>query len=87
MASLITTLGRKSQAELGLILPHEHVFTDLRIPDQTDLGRVEPPGQAQAPQVLLRWALVVAAQVGDGDGAPRARDVSYPEEPGDPTQV
>jgi phosphotriesterase-related protein len=40
MAHLITTLGPKSADELGLILPHEHVFVDLRTPDQ--------PGYAQA---------------------------------------
>lgn len=34
MANLITTLGRFSKDELGLILPHEHVFVDLRTPDQ-----------------------------------------------------
>ena len=37
---LITTLGPKSQPELGMILPHEHVFVDLRTWDQ--------PGYAQA---------------------------------------
>src|SRR5688572_20390704 len=40
MANLITTLGPKSADELGLILPHEHVFVDLRTWDQ--------PGYAQA---------------------------------------
>ena len=30
MTSLITTLGPKSVQELGMILPHEHVFVDLR---------------------------------------------------------
>ena len=38
MAQLITTLGPRT--DLGLILPHEHVFVDLRTPDQ--------PGHAQA---------------------------------------
>ena len=33
MKKLITTLGPKSAGELGLILPHEHVFVDLRKPD------------------------------------------------------
>ncbi len=37
---LITTLGPKRADELGLILPHEHVFVDLRTWDQ--------PGYAQA---------------------------------------
>ncbi len=40
MPSLITTLGPKRADELGMILPHEHVFVDLRTPDQ--------PGYAQA---------------------------------------
>lgn len=35
-----TTLGPKSKSELGMILPHEHVFVDLRTPDQ--------PGYAEA---------------------------------------
>jgi phosphotriesterase-related protein len=40
MAHLITTLGAKNADELGMILPHEHVFVDLRTWDQ--------PGYAQA---------------------------------------
>lgn len=40
MKHLITTLGPKTADELGIILPHEHVFVDLRTPDQ--------PGQGQA---------------------------------------
>ncbi len=34
MAELITTLGPKGAPELGPILPHEHVFVDLRTWDQ-----------------------------------------------------
>ncbi|MBC7811841.1 MAG: esterase, partial [Burkholderiales bacterium] len=30
MAQLITTLGPKNADELGMILPHEHIFVDLR---------------------------------------------------------
>jgi len=37
---LITTLGAKSKDELGVILPHEHIFVDLRTWDQ--------PGYAEA---------------------------------------
>ena len=37
---LHTTLGPKRGDELGMILPHEHIFVDLRTPDQ--------PGYAQA---------------------------------------
>lgn len=40
MTELITTLGPKNASELGMILPHEHVFVDLRTWDQ--------PGYAQA---------------------------------------
>ena len=40
MRQLFTTLGPLTKAQLGLILPHEHVFVDLRTPDQ--------PGYAQA---------------------------------------
>jgi predicted metal-dependent phosphotriesterase family hydrolase len=29
MAKLFTTLGAKTFDELGLILPHEHIFVDL----------------------------------------------------------
>lgn len=37
---LTTTLGPRTRKQLGMILPHEHVFVDLRTPDQ--------PGYAQA---------------------------------------
>jgi len=40
MPYLITTLGPKHADELGMVLPHEHVFVDLRTWDQ--------PGYAQA---------------------------------------
>src|SRR5437868_2220653 len=38
--ALFTTLGPLTEDRLGMILPHEHVFVDLRTPDQ--------PGYAQA---------------------------------------
>jgi phosphotriesterase-related protein len=41
MADLITTLGPKNADELGLILPHEHVFVDLRTPAQLKHGAVD----------------------------------------------
>lgn len=40
MTQLITTLGPFGRDQLGMILPHEHVFVDLRTPDK--------PGYAQA---------------------------------------
>src|SRR5512139_2488393 len=40
MSHLITTLGPLSAADVGMILPHEHLFVDLRTG--------EPPGFADA---------------------------------------
>ncbi len=40
MPQLITTQGPRTADTLGMILPHEHVFVDLRTPDQ--------PGHAEA---------------------------------------
>ena len=40
MPSLITTLGARNEQDLGVILPHEHIFTDLR--------RCDAPGYAEA---------------------------------------
>lgn len=40
MAELVTTQGRMTAAQAGMILPHEHVFVDLRTWDQ--------PGYAEA---------------------------------------
>ncbi|HOU14799.1 MAG TPA: esterase [Anaerolineae bacterium] len=34
MSQLMTTLGPKLGDELGMILPHEHIFVDVRPPDQ-----------------------------------------------------
>lgn len=39
MAQLITTLGPKAEHELGLILPHEHIFVDLRSLDTSGHGQ------------------------------------------------
>lgn len=47
---LITTLGPKSAGELGFILPHEHVFVDLRSWDQPGYA------QANAPDVIALMA-------------------------------
>lgn len=65
MRRLYTTLGELSAEQLGMILPHEHVFVDLRTPDQ--------PGYAQAsedevlalmvPQIEAIKALGVTALV------------------------
>ena len=39
MSHLITTLGPKSEVELGMILPHEHIFVDLRSLDTPGFGQ------------------------------------------------
>jgi phosphotriesterase-related protein len=41
MANLITTLGPLKANELGMILPHEHVFVDLRTWDKPGYGEAE----------------------------------------------
>jgi phosphotriesterase-related protein len=60
MAHLITTLGPRSADSLGMILPHEHIFVDLR--------QGNPPGFAQADPAdviaLMRPELEKAAQTG-----------------------
>lgn len=43
MAQLITTLGPKSADELGMILPHEHVFVDLRTWDKPGYAEADAP--------------------------------------------
>jgi phosphotriesterase-related protein len=65
VASLITTLGLKSQADLGLILPHEHVFVDLRTPDQPGQGQAEAAKVValMAPQIVQAQAAGVTAIV------------------------
>lgn len=42
MKVLHTTLGPKLAEELGMILPHEHVFVDLRTPDQPGYAEADP---------------------------------------------
>jgi phosphotriesterase-related protein len=42
MASIMTTLGPKSPHDLGLVLPHEHVFVDLRTWDQPGYAEADP---------------------------------------------
>jgi len=41
MVQLITTLGPKNADELGMILPHEHIFVDLRTWDKPGYGEAE----------------------------------------------
>ena len=65
MAQLITTLGPKSADKLGLILPHEHVFVDLRTYDQPGYAQADSAEviALMAPEITQAQALGVTAIV------------------------
>jgi phosphotriesterase-related protein len=73
MARIISTLGPKSSAELGIILPHEHIFVDLRTWDTPGYAQaqVEEVIQLMAPEVIRAkeagvTAIVECSTVGVG---------------------
>ena len=53
MTGITTTLGLKSSIELGMILPHEHIFVDLRTWDTPGYAQadVEEVIQLMAPEI------------------------------------
>ncbi len=65
MGELITTQGRKTADELGMILPHEHVFVDLRTWDQPGYAeaRAEDVISLMAPELEKARAAGVTALV------------------------
>lgn len=65
MKVLHTTLGPKRADELGMILPHEHVFVDLRTPDQPGYGVADPADvvKLMAPEIEAIKARGVTALV------------------------
>ena len=65
MAHLVTTLGPKALADLGPILPHEHVSVDLRTWDQPGYGEADPVDvvRLMAPELERARAAGVAAIV------------------------
>jgi phosphotriesterase-related protein len=65
MANLITTLGPKSSHELGMILPHEHVFVDLRTWNTPDYAQAEVESvlRLMAPEITRAQAAGVTAIV------------------------
>lgn len=65
MRRLYTTLGALSADQLGMILPHEHVFVDLRTPDQPGYAEasVEEVLALMVPQIEAIKALGVTALV------------------------
>lgn len=83
MAQLITTLGPKQAHEVGIILPHEHVFVDLRTPntpgyaeaDTADVIRLMAP-EIQRAQAAGITALVECTPTGVGRRADILRAVS-----------
>lgn len=62
---LHTTLGALRRDELGMILPHEHVFVDLRTPDQPGYAEAAEADVValMAPQVAAAKALGITALV------------------------
>ena len=65
MALLYTTLGPKRRDELGMILPHEHVFVDLRTPDQPGYAEADTADivRLMAPEIERIKALGITALV------------------------
>jgi phosphotriesterase-related protein len=65
MRHLYTTLGPLQAQDLGMILPHEHVFVDLRTPDAPGYAEAEAADVValMAPQIEAIKALGVTALV------------------------
>lgn len=65
MKLLHTTLGPKRGDELGMILPHEHVFVDLRTPDQPGYAEADPADvvRLMSPQIEAIKARGITALV------------------------
>lgn len=70
MSKLLTTLGPKGADELGMILPHEHVFVDLRTWDQPGYGEADPADvvRLMAPELERARAAGVTAIVEPSTG-------------------
>jgi phosphotriesterase-related protein len=83
MVRITTTLGLKSSAELGMILPHEHIFVDLRTWDTPGYAQaeVEEVIRLMAPEIIKAQkagvtAIVECSTVGVGRRADIDRAVS-----------
>jgi phosphotriesterase-related protein len=83
MPSLITNLGPLRADQLGMILPHEHIFVDLRTPDQPGYAQAETADVValMAPEIERAraagvTAIVDCAPVGVGRRADILRAVS-----------
>jgi len=62
---VITTMGAKSADELGMILPHEHVFVDLRSMDTPGFAEADPADviALMAPEIERARSLGISAIV------------------------
>ena len=83
MAKIITTLGPRSSSQLGMILPHEHVFVDLRTWDTPGYAQAEAEEviRLMAPEMIRAQksgvsAIVECSTVGVGRRADIDRAVS-----------
>ena len=65
MVKLITTLGPKSAADVAMILPHEHIFVDLRTWDTPGYAQAETEAvvQLMAPEIAKAQKAAVTAIV------------------------
>jgi phosphotriesterase-related protein len=65
MAKIITTLGPRSSSQLGMILPHEHVFVDLRTWDTPGYAQAEAEEvvRLMAPEMIRAQKMGVSAIV------------------------
>ena len=65
MATIMTTLGPMGADDLGMILPHEHVFVDLRTWDQPGYSEADPAAVValMAPEIERARAAGVTAIV------------------------
>jgi phosphotriesterase-related protein len=65
MPQLITTLGPKNANEVGMILPHEHIFVDLRPQDTSDFAQADAADvvRLMAPEIEKARAAGVTALV------------------------
>jgi phosphotriesterase-related protein len=65
MANIITTLGPLGADQLGVVLPHEHVFVDLRTWDQPGYAEADPAAVValMAPEIERARAVGVTAIV------------------------
>lgn len=80
---LITTRGPIERAAAGLILPHEHIFTDLRGPEAKGYGEADPAEVMRVMKPLLAEArdagvstLIECTTIGVGRNAPLIADLA-----------